>query len=196
MPTPASAAPAPPPPPLTAFISGPITPPAHFFETHYLPFLQLAVSQSHNFIMGPAAGIDTLCLSHLLSAPISACRITVYLADFENHTLRSSYAAFEAAGGKIKVEGATTGARDAAMTRDSDYDILRYLNEHEAREYYGEAYTPRISNTQKNERRRRGEPLHYNPAFETEVVIGSGDDEDGVSPIRRRFVPIFGEPDA
>lgn len=50
----------------------------------------------------------------------------------------------------------TTRERDAAMTRDSDYDILRYRTEGEAREVYGKGWWPRVSNTEMNERRRRG----------------------------------------
>jgi hypothetical protein len=50
----------------------------------------------------------------------------------------------------------TTCDRDAAMTRDSDYDILRYRTEEEAKKVYGSAWWPRVSNTEMNERRRRG----------------------------------------
>jgi hypothetical protein len=50
----------------------------------------------------------------------------------------------------------TTRERDAAMTRDSDYDILRYRTEDEAKKLYGDAWWPRVSNTEMNERRRRG----------------------------------------
>jgi hypothetical protein len=50
----------------------------------------------------------------------------------------------------------TTRERDAAMTRNSDYDILRYRTEDEAKEVYGSAWWPRVSNTEMNERRRRG----------------------------------------
>ena len=148
-----------------AFISGPLFPPENYFETHYLPHLHAAISQEHNFVVGPAPGIDTVSLHYLLTL-IPASRITVYLARFEAVARRSSYAPFEATGGKIVVEGATTGERDAAMTRDSDHDILRYMPEDEARAFYGPAYLPRVTNTEKNERRRKREPLHYNPALE------------------------------
>ena len=50
----------------------------------------------------------------------------------------------------------TTRERDAAMTAASDYDILRYRTEEEAREVYGKGWWPRVSNTEMNERRRAG----------------------------------------
>lgn len=49
----------------------------------------------------------------------------------------------------IKVEGQTTSERDAAMTRDSGYDVLRYMMVEEQRIKYGDNYDPRISATQR-----------------------------------------------
>ncbi|KAL4993290.1 hypothetical protein BDV10DRAFT_179454 [Aspergillus recurvatus] len=52
---------------------------------------------------------------------------------------------------------ATTQNRDAAMTAASDYDILRWRTEDEAKEFYGQLYRPgRLTNTERNWRRRRG----------------------------------------
>lgn len=45
-------------------------------------------------------------------------------------------------------------ARDARMTRDSDYDILWARNEAEARLFYGDKYRPRVSATELNRLRR------------------------------------------
>jgi len=154
--------------PQIGFISGPIYPPEGYFATHYVPPIERAIAQSHSFVLGPARGVDTVALEYLLSRGVSATRISVYLADFEDVALRHEYAAFERAGGHVVVvDGAiTTADRDAAMTTNSDYDILRYMPPAEARTFYGAAYVPRITNTEKNERRRSGLPLHYNPAYE------------------------------
>ncbi|KAA8908356.1 hypothetical protein FN846DRAFT_906227 [Sphaerosporella brunnea] len=168
----------------SAFISGPISPPPDYFATHYTPPILTAASRGDNFILGPASGIDTLALNFLLTtANVPAYKITVYLAEFENKAFRSRFAAFEAAGGNIKVVGVTTGERDAAMTEESDYDILRYMTQEEASKLYGNVYWPRISNTEKNERRRKGLPLHGS-AEEAAVVKTEG---GWLKRVRERF---------
>jgi len=54
------------------------------------------------------------------------------------------------------VEGVTrTQERDAAMTKASDYDILRYRTEEEAKEFYGKLWMRHVTNTELNERRRK-----------------------------------------
>lgn len=47
--------------------------------------------------------------------------------------------------------------RDAEMTAQSDYDILRWRTENEARRFYGPLYRDgHLTNTERNWRRRRG----------------------------------------
>jgi hypothetical protein len=149
----------------TAFISGPITPPSTYFPTHYEPRLLTAIAAGDSFVVGPAAGIDTVALQFLISQGVPPQKITVYLAEFQELALRPGRKWFEDLGGSIKVKGMTTGERDAAMTRDSDYDVLRIMTIEEQRELYGAFYYPRVSNTEKNERRRMGLPLHTNNAL-------------------------------
>lgn len=86
-------------------------------------------------------------------------------------------------------EAATTRDRDAAMTRDSDYDILRYRTEEEAKEVYGTGWWPRVSNTEMNERRRAGDVSQdYRSGGNGEVQGGKGGEErKGKSKIRRLF---------
>jgi len=138
----------------TAFISGPITPPSSYFPTHYGPQLLTAIAAGDSFVVGPAAGIDTVALQFLVSQRVPSQKITVYLAEFQELALRDGLKWFEDLGGNIKVEGITTGQRDAAMTRDSDYDVLRIMKVEEQKELYGAFYYARVSNTEKNERRR------------------------------------------
>jgi hypothetical protein len=145
-----------------AFISGPVAPPEEYFTKYYPPQLDKAILEGHSFVMGPAPGIDSLSLRYLVDRGVEIAKITVYLAEFEEKTLAERVKWFVDLGGKIKVEGVTTGDRDAAMTRDSDYDILRYMSIEEQKEFYGEKYYPRVSATEKNERRRKGLPLHAN----------------------------------
>jgi hypothetical protein len=135
----------------------------------------MAIATGDSFVMGPAPGIDTLALQFLTSKGVPASKITVYLAEFEDRMLlRSELKWFEDLGGRIKVEGETTGQRDAAMTRDSDYDVLKYMTIEEQKTFYGEDYYPRVSNTEKNERRRMGLPLHTNHAFVVQKPASKG----------------------
>ncbi|KAF8909706.1 hypothetical protein CPB84DRAFT_1958754 [Gymnopilus junonius] len=146
----------------TAFISGPIEFPDDFFATYYEPLLKEAISSGHSFVVGPAPGTDTMALKYLLDHDVELSRITVYLTEFEERTLADRVNWFTELGGHVKVEGVTTSDRDTAMTRDSDYDILEYMTIEEQKVFYGERYFPRVSATEKNDRRRKGLPLHVN----------------------------------
>ncbi|OCK79849.1 hypothetical protein K432DRAFT_271007, partial [Lepidopterella palustris CBS 459.81] len=140
-----------------AFISGPLDSSDSYFTTHYAPKILSAIAAGDSFVVGPVRGIDTLALHFLLSPPqnISPDRITVFMTHTEYAT-QSWREEYEKLGVKVFEEGVTTRDRDAAMTRESDYDILRYRTEEEAKELYGEAWWPRVSNTEMNERRRKG----------------------------------------
>jgi hypothetical protein len=137
-----------------AFISGPIEADNTYFESHYLPALTTAISQSHSFVLGAAKGIDTLAFRYLLSSGISPSKVTIYLANHQR-AWQQRYTSFEARGGKILVVGRNHVERDEACTKASHYDILRYRVEEEARLLFGQRYRPRISGTEKNERRRK-----------------------------------------
>ncbi|KAJ7070109.1 hypothetical protein C8F01DRAFT_1115295 [Mycena amicta] len=136
---------------LTAFISGPLEPAPDFFTTHYTTRLTTAIAAGHAFVVGPGRGIDTLALAHLLQAGVPPQRITVFLRESEARLA----ARFRAQGLRNVVSGRSHTERDAAMTAASDYDILRYLTELEARVVYGDKYRLRVSGTEKNEIRRR-----------------------------------------
>ncbi|KAF2186357.1 hypothetical protein K469DRAFT_707018 [Zopfia rhizophila CBS 207.26] len=142
----------------TAFISGPLDASEEYFNTHYVPHLQTAIQKGDHFVMGPVAGIDTLSLHYLLSQNVDPKRITVFMAHFEyqNASWRKSYEELGVSVKEVGSLGTTTRDRDAAMTQASDYDILRYRSEEEAKELYGSIWWPRISNTEMNERRRKG----------------------------------------
>ncbi|KAF2692272.1 hypothetical protein K458DRAFT_266272, partial [Lentithecium fluviatile CBS 122367] len=143
--------------PRVAFVSGPLDVDSTYFTIHYQPNIDTAVASGHSFIMGPVAGIDTITLHYLLAHNIAPSCITVYMAHFEylDTPWRTHYLDL---GVNVRdvVDASTTGERDAAMTRDSDYDILRYRTKEEAKRFYGERWWPRVSNTEMNERRRRG----------------------------------------
>jgi len=113
--------------------------------------------------------MDNMALNFLLyeDSGIAPARITVYFAagQIQYREMAALKERVERVGAGIVVEGWTTGERDAAMTRDSDYDILRYMSVEEQKDFHGARYFPRVSNTEKNERRRLGLPLHVNYAL-------------------------------
>jgi hypothetical protein len=148
-----------------AFISGPIEPTEDYFLDHYAPLIDLAIAKGHSFIMGPAPGMDTMARHYLIEKGVLPTRITVYLAEFQGRLMVEEKESIQALGINVKVEGLTTTVRDAAMTRDSHYDILRYMSIQEQMAFYGSRYYPRVSATEKNERRRKGLPLDSHPAF-------------------------------
>jgi hypothetical protein len=140
-----------------AFISGPLDADEKYFHTWYRAHIDVAIASDHAFVLGPVAGIDTLALTYLLEHGVSGSRITVFMANFEGAD-KERRERFEGLGVEIQIvrEAMTTGERDAKMTEQSDYDVLRYRTEEEAKRVYGEAWWPRVSNTEMNERRRRG----------------------------------------
>lgn len=142
----------------TAFISGPLDIDQAYFDQYYQPRIDTAIAESHNFIIGPVSGIDTLALIYLTSHhSVSATQISVYMTSWEAplHKLRLSELGVNQV--ILGSDVVTTRERDAAMTRDSDYDILRFRTERECKEEYGGVWRPRVSNTEMNWRRRRGE---------------------------------------
>jgi hypothetical protein len=126
-----------------------------YFSEHYAPRILDAITAGHSFVVGPIRGIDTLALHFLLAQDVPASKISVYMAEFEYNNVKWRQG-YEELGVHVvlAVPGTTTGERDAAMTRASDYDILRYRTEDEARELYGTSWWPRVTNTEMNERRR------------------------------------------
>lgn len=141
----------------TAFISGPLDATEAYFNSYYVPRINTAIVSGHSFCIGPVRGVDRLALHYLLSQAIEPFRITVYMASFE-YQQANWRSEFEDLGVTIKEvqDAATTRDRDAAMTAASDYDILSYRTEAEAKELYGSLWWPRVSNTEMNERRRLG----------------------------------------
>ncbi|KAL4863948.1 hypothetical protein BDV12DRAFT_206068 [Aspergillus spectabilis] len=146
--------------PQVAFISGPIDtgPDASYFTAHYVPQLNTAIAAGHNFVIGPIlSGVDADALDYLLSYPVSPSRITIFMTIAEGGAWGAEFRRRGVNVSVLKELSATTQNRDAAMTAASDYDILRWRTEEEAREFYGEMYrTGHISNTERNWRGRRG----------------------------------------
>ncbi|KAE8375705.1 hypothetical protein BDV26DRAFT_267299 [Aspergillus bertholletiae] len=144
----------------TAFISGPleIGPNNAYFHTHYVPQINAAINRGDRFVIGPVMGVDRAALDYLLAHPIPPSHITIFVTPTENILMgdefrsRSVHVHIVDGGPNM-----TTRDRDAAMTRASSYDILRWRTKKEAKELYGRTYRPGyVTNTEMNWRRRRG----------------------------------------
>ncbi|KAL4926698.1 uncharacterized protein BDV17DRAFT_268926 [Aspergillus undulatus] len=146
--------------PQVAFISGPIDsgPDGTYFRTHYIAPIDAAIVAGHSFVIGPiTSGIDADALAYLLAYPVEPSRITIFMTIAED---RAWGVKFRSQGVNVHVledPAATTQNRDAAMTAASDYDILRWRSEVEARAFYGPLYREgHMTNTERNWRKRRG----------------------------------------
>jgi hypothetical protein len=141
-----------------AFISGPINtgPNEVYFHTHYVPRIQQAIENGHDFVIGPIpSGVDADALNYLLAYPVSSSRITIFVTTAEESMWGARFRALSV--NLQVVDGQMTQERDAAMTQASTYDILRVRTPTEAREFYGGMARPGyVTNTERNWRRRRG----------------------------------------
>jgi hypothetical protein len=163
-------------PPKVALISGHIDLTISEFEKHYIPQINAALQDGHHFIMGDAAGADTLALSYLLSQVPPPnhmdikSRITVYpsrklnISKFKEQGLRvippdDPSLVVERTVVVVTKQGEDARRyhhiqRDANMTAATDYDILFVRDEEECKKLYGENYRPRVSATEMNRMRR------------------------------------------
>lgn len=155
--------------PRTAMISGHIDISEAKFLQHYRTALDSAITDGNSFVLANADGADALSLRYLLHHGVTPSRITIYLrappAARGKHKSRTACEDGDAEADVVQryweegfmvrsIVGSYT-ERDAAMTRESDYDILWLRPEEETRILYGRKYRAnRISGTQKNKERR------------------------------------------
>ncbi|GAD91914.1 hypothetical protein PVAR5_0497 [Paecilomyces variotii No. 5] len=147
-----------------AFISGPLEtgPDASYFREYYTKRIDAAIARGDEFVIGPIPyGVDADALDYLLAYPISPSRITVFVTPDEDRMWGNN---FRCRGVRVTVlkydpERGTPGPRDrdATMTANSTYDILRWRTRNEAKSFYGKAWRDgHLTNTERNWRRRRG----------------------------------------
>ncbi|KAF2429059.1 hypothetical protein EJ08DRAFT_306050 [Tothia fuscella] len=163
-------------PPKIALISGHIDLTTSELEKHYVPQIDAALQGGHHFVLGDAAGADTLALSYLLSQVLSSSnidlrsRITMYpsrkhnISKFREQGLRvvlpdDPNLNHERTLVVVTKKGPDARRyhhiqRDANMTAATDYDILYVRSEEESRNLYGDKYRPRLSATEMNRMRR------------------------------------------
>jgi len=140
--------------PRTAFISGPLEPSSTYFTTHYAPRILSAISAGDSFVLGPSRGIDSVAPDFLLSRNITRSRIHVYMFESEARNKKGRVEALKKMGMEVCVRGKSHTQRDVAMTKESDYDVLKYLSKEECMILYGDIYRERVSGMELIERRR------------------------------------------
>ncbi|KAJ3093768.1 hypothetical protein HK100_006419 [Physocladia obscura] len=152
---------------LIAFVSGPLDASWDYFSEHYLTTIDTAIVNNHSFVVGDSKGIDTLALEYLLTR-VPATKVTVFTLPRQAASVRKRLADHVARGLGIVVvterhalsDTSLDAAnflhedRDFCCTAASHYDILRYRSDSEAKLLYGARWRPRISGTERNERRR------------------------------------------
>lgn len=152
-----------------AFISGHIDITPAQFSRQYSSFLDDAIRRGDSFVLSNAGGVDTLALAYLRSNGVSPSRVTIYMhTPRPNRKLNATQVRvnnmrlgaeveemYRREGYNMKIVHGYHTERDAAMTEESDYDILWVRGEEETRLLYGDKYRPgRVSGTQKNKDRR------------------------------------------
>ncbi|KAF2815381.1 uncharacterized protein BDZ99DRAFT_459267 [Mytilinidion resinicola] len=155
--------------PLVAFVSGHIDITPVQFRAQYASAIDTAIARGDIFVLSNAGGVDTMGLAYLRDHGVSPDRITIYM-----HTPRSNRKLhatqirinamrlgkdveekYEKEGYGIRAVQGYHNERDAAMTEESDYDILWVRDEADTAKLYGAKYRPgRVSGTQKNKNRR------------------------------------------
>ncbi|KIM39002.1 hypothetical protein M413DRAFT_447364 [Hebeloma cylindrosporum] len=138
-----------------AFISGPLERDPAYFERYYASRILKAIRAGHMFVLGCSRGTDTIAYNFLGRYGVVTSRIRIYMNSSEETQIRGAFKQFEQAGGSVVIVKGGHEERDEAMTRASHYDILRYRTESECQSRYGAAYRKHVSDTEKNELRRK-----------------------------------------
>lgn len=81
-------------------------------------------------------------------------RVHVYMFESEARNKKGRVETLGKMGIEVYVRGRSHTQRDVEMTKESDYDILKYLTREECKRLYGERYKERVSGTELNEQRR------------------------------------------
>lgn len=144
----------------TAFISGHMDLSYEQFIQEYESTIYEAYVNGYSFVMGHADGVDTYAREYLLGYPnFDPRRITIYVhfsSKTPAQTRQEEVAKLTALNvNLVQDEYASFTDRDAAMTANSDYDILYIRTPEEMHAILGDKYDPtRLSGTEQNRIRR------------------------------------------
>lgn len=138
---------------MTAFISGHTDLSVEDFAKYYHSSIDLAIQNTHKFVMGNAPGVDTYALEYLLSKGVDPKNITVYV--YNRGSVSENVKLYQQKYNVNVRSGFNSySQRDATMTIDSTYDIAYVRTDEQCRQLYGDKYKKRVSGAQQNINRR------------------------------------------
>jgi hypothetical protein len=127
----------------TAMISGHLNLTQAEFDQHYMPYILSALIEGHDFVVGDAPGADEMAQNYLKKR-IDQLNTLTLVRVYHMYTIPRHNAGFATKSGFTKDTG-----KDAAMTADSDYDILWIRPEKHS------SQSGRVSGTEQNQIRRK-----------------------------------------
>ena len=145
------------------FVSGHMNLQDHEFQQHYVGLLTAAAAAVNSigglstFVLGNAVGADTMALHYLVNElAVSPDRIHLYVYNYYPNKQRKEILRLQQLGIKnIRTGFPNVHARDAAMTENSDVDLLWVRSEEGNKQLLGSKFKPNhISGTEKNRLRR------------------------------------------
>jgi hypothetical protein len=145
------------------FVSGHMNIHADEFEKHYVPVLNAVVNEQKDatFKLGNATGVDTLALHHLLKElNVPSERIEVYVYNYYPNKQASEIERLKRLSVTVCSGFENVHERDAALTRDSNCDILWIRSAAENIARFGARYkVGHVSGTEKNKIRRQNRKI-------------------------------------
>lgn len=147
----------------TAFISGHIDVSEEEFLYFYAKPIDQAIAEGNHFVVGDAPGVDLLSQKYVVEH-VGPKRITVFCRGTTPRCLHCKELT-------VIYGFESHEAKDAAMTKNSDYDIAFVRSVEEQKALYGNRFRPRISGTEKNLLRRNLFVAVPAPSFDFFVVL-------------------------
>lgn len=131
----------------TYFISGHTDLSHKEFLKYYQEKIDQAINENANFVIGDATGVDLFAQNYIASKNVDRTKIIIYHLFDKPKNNPNNYPTQ----GGFK----THNEKDAAMTKNSNEDILWFRSADESKLFYGDKYNPkRISGTETNHIRR------------------------------------------
>jgi len=135
------------------FISGHINLTQGEFDIHYKPAIDDSLKKNGRYVLGNAAGADTMALDYLLKKGVDPHNITIYFYDKYKRDLTKKYTD---RGIQVQMGFTSYTNRDAKMTEDSTIDILWVRPRDEAIKLLGSEYKEgHMTGTERNFLRRQ-----------------------------------------
>lgn len=103
---------------IICFVSGHLDLSQDEFEKQYVPLISKAIANGHDFVVGDARGADTMAQEYLRDMAVAGHLEPMQVRVFHAYNQPRHNLGFESVGGF-----ASQSAKDASMTKASDYDV-------------------------------------------------------------------------